>query len=91
MGVSESNLVLRDPPYLSAGDPGPSPGVAIYAQHKHSFDPGTSIEQMLAETPVIDTSVAANGWSDSSGLTNGTPELDRELMSMWLAAPADFM
>ncbi|KAJ7740271.1 fungal-specific transcription factor domain-containing protein [Mycena maculata] len=60
------------PPTLSANAPG-----VVNAQDRPSFEPGVSIEQLLAETDPA--------W-DSSG-----PLLDNEMMSMWMAAPTDFM
>lgn len=86
-GVLQPNMAFV------AGNPGPSsnfpgPTHGFYEQHGQSFEPGTSIEQLLADTPVLDTA-ATNGWRDSSGLANEI--LDDEIMSMWMAVPTDFM
>ncbi|KAJ7505464.1 fungal-specific transcription factor domain-containing protein [Mycena galericulata] len=50
------------------------------------FEPGTSIEQLLADVTAPDTSAAENGWNTEP--VNGA--LDDELMSMWMAVPTDF-
>ncbi|KAJ7486084.1 fungal-specific transcription factor domain-containing protein [Mycena galericulata] len=62
-------------------------GVAdeFYAQPRQPFEPGTSIEQLLADVTAPDTSAAANGWITVPELV-----LDDELMSMWMAVPTDF-
>ncbi|KAJ7505471.1 fungal-specific transcription factor domain-containing protein [Mycena galericulata] len=80
----------------SAANSDPPPNFAggvegFYTATEQSLQPGISFEQLLAHAPVRDRnpSVAPNGWSNSSGLQNDV--LDDELMSMWLAAPADFM
>jgi len=98
MGVSESNTLLKDPPppalMQSAGNPEtsanfPSAVNEVYPQYRRPFEPGTSIEQLLADTPVLDTSLTADGWGNSSDAATGI--LDDELMSMWMAVPTDFM
>ncbi|KAJ7505469.1 hypothetical protein B0H11DRAFT_1978892 [Mycena galericulata] len=80
------NSLPRDPPRTAqAGTPAPNySGNAndVYTQNGRTFEPGTSIEQLLAETPAPDSIVPANGWNQST---------DDEVMSMWLTAPTDFM
>ncbi|KAJ7729665.1 fungal-specific transcription factor domain-containing protein, partial [Mycena maculata] len=89
LGVMQPNRVLSDalPPtsMRSTGNFGPSQNSSrvneVYAQ---SFDPGISIEQLLAETTTLD--VSASTWTHSPA-ADGIP--DDEIMSMWLAAPTD--
>ncbi|KAJ7761950.1 fungal-specific transcription factor domain-containing protein [Mycena maculata] len=56
----------------------------VYApQPQQLFEPGMSIEQLLAGTDPI-------SWDSSGGVSSGLG-LDDETMSMWMAAPTDFM
>ncbi|KAJ7505484.1 fungal-specific transcription factor domain-containing protein [Mycena galericulata] len=57
-----------------------------YAQHALSFEPGTSIEQLLADVAPLEE---GNDWTTSSDPANDIV-LDDEVMSMWMAAPTDF-
>ncbi|KAJ7505493.1 fungal-specific transcription factor domain-containing protein [Mycena galericulata] len=92
--VEQSNVLLteRPSPFMpSAWIPGPSAtfsGVTdqFYAQDASSFEPGTSIEQLLADAA---PSEQGNDWTTSSDPANDIV-LDDEVMSMWMAVPTDF-
>ncbi|KAJ7758569.1 fungal-specific transcription factor domain-containing protein, partial [Mycena maculata] len=80
-GVPEPDMVFGGTFRHSTGNPDP-----FDTQHAHlPLAPGTSIEQLLADTAV---GTAANGWS-TSGQVNGV--FDDEIMSMWMSVPTDLM
>ncbi|KAJ7505769.1 hypothetical protein B0H11DRAFT_358626 [Mycena galericulata] len=56
-----------------------------YAQHAPSFEPGTCIEQLLADVAPLEE---GNDWMSSDSVNDIV--LDDEVMSMWMAAPTDF-
>ncbi|KAJ7725634.1 fungal-specific transcription factor domain-containing protein [Mycena maculata] len=76
---SQSGMPFGDP--SPGNQPGASFSRVVDTQHGQPFEPGMSIEQLLAETPT---------WNSSAEISSGT-FLDDEIMSMWMAAPTDLM
>ncbi|KAJ7729640.1 fungal-specific transcription factor domain-containing protein [Mycena maculata] len=80
------------PPTSSPGNLEPPVSFASVAEEAHpqpapTFEPGMSIEQLLADTNVLDPSAI----SPESESTSGNNVLGDEIMSMWMTAPTDFM
>ncbi|KAJ7505475.1 fungal-specific transcription factor domain-containing protein [Mycena galericulata] len=94
-GLLQPNVVLKDSDptcMTSEGNPVPSadfPGDADenFEQFGHPFEPGTSIEQLLANTHSLQQSDPKKDWTTSEQ-ENGI--LDDEIMSIWMAVPTDF-
>ncbi|KAJ7782330.1 fungal-specific transcription factor domain-containing protein [Mycena maculata] len=91
-GSPGSGTVVSPPGTLGTALPHPVEGSAILSgatvdqvngQHGQSFEPGMSIEQLLAETEP--------SWDHpSAGASNGLV-LDDDVMSMWMTVPTDLM
>ncbi|KAJ7772715.1 fungal-specific transcription factor domain-containing protein [Mycena maculata] len=82
-GLSEPSMVFGDLGNAPSTDFSGTTMNEVYApQHGQSFEPGMSIEQLLAATDPA--------WDDSGDVSSGTL-LDNEFMSSWMAAPTNFM